>query len=107
MLQILLILFIILAVVSGLSIALLYLLKNPKAKNILFYFLASWSMLIAFFNATSLPNNYILEQLLAWGIGFIAVIAIIIKLVKPTKINISYLLVSASAVLGLLDLFFF
>lgn len=104
--EFLLILFVVLAVVSGLGISLLYLLKNQKAKNALFYFVAVWSMLIAVINATSLPSNYILEQIIAWGIGFLAVIAIVVKVVKPAKVNVAYLLASASAILGLLDLFF-
>lgn len=105
--ELLLILFIVLAVGSGLGISLLYLLKNPKAKNALFYFLGVWSMLIAFLNATSLPSNYFLEQVIAWAIGFIAIIAILIKILKPSKVKIAYLLVSVSALAGLFDLFFF
>lgn len=105
--ELLLILFVILAVGCGLGISLLYLLKTQKSKNIIFYFLGVWSMLIAFFNATGLPSNYIMSQLLAWGIGFIAVIAIIIKLKSPKNIKLAYLLVSLSALLGLIDLFFF
>lgn len=106
-LSILLIMFIVMAVVSGLGIALLYLVKNPKVKNVMFYFLAIWSMLIAFISATSLPSNFLLQQLIAWAFGFLAVIAIIIKIMKKDKVNLSYLFVTISILLGLAYLFFF
>lgn len=105
--QLLLIMFIVLAVVSGLGIAFLYLSKNPKVKTGLFYFLAIWSMLIAFINATSHPSNYITQQIIAWGLGFLAVIAIFIKVKNPNKATLANLLVTASAVFSLVDLFFF
>lgn len=106
-LTLLLIMFIVMAVISGLGIALLYLVKNNKAKNIIFYFLAIWAMLIAFINATSLPSNYLLQQIIAWSFGFLSIIGIIINIVKKDKVNLSYLFITASVLLGLADLFFF
>lgn len=105
-LLLLLIIFIVMAVVSGLGIALLYLVKNNKIKNGLFYFLAIWAMLIAFINATSLPSNYLIQQIIAWSFGFLAIIGIIINILKKDKVNLSYLFVTASVLLGLADLFF-
>lgn len=103
----LLILFIVLAVVSGLGVSLLYLIKNQKAKNIIFYFLGAWSMLIAFLNATGQPSNFLLEQIIAWAFGFLAIIAIIIKIRKPEKTTLIYSIMTASVLFGLADLFFF
>lgn len=103
----LLILFIVLAVVSGLGISLLYLVKNQKAKTIIFYSLSVLSMGIAFINATGLPSNYLFEQLIAWSFGLLAVVAILIKIKKPEQTTLVYLLVTASVICGLADLFFF
>lgn len=102
----LLIAFIVMAVVSGLGVAFLYLLKNKKIKNVLFYMLATWSMGIACLNATSLPSNYLGEQLIAWAFGFLSVVAILIKIKKPEQTTLIYLLVTASIFCGLADLFF-
>lgn len=102
----LLILFIVMMVVSIVGISLLYLLKNKKAKNIIFYCLAAWSMCIAFLNATSLPINFLTEQLVAWSFGFLSVIAIIFNIKKPEKSNIAYIIVVVSILLGLYTLFF-
>ena len=103
----LLIFFIVMAVVSGLGLAFLYLLKNEKIKNGLFYFLAIWAMGIAYINATSLPSNYLGEQLIAWAFGFLSVLAIIIKIKKLEKPMIAHLLVTASILCSMTDLFFF
>ena len=45
-------------VVSGISVALLFLTKNTKAKNTLFYFVSLWNILVAYISATSLPMNF-------------------------------------------------
>ena len=102
----LLILFIFILVVSILGISLLFLLKNQKIKDVLFYFLAIWSMLIAYLNATSLPTNYIGQQIIAWLFGSISIIAIIIKVKKTRETNIPYILVTVSVLLGIFTLFF-
>ena len=100
------IMFISIMVVSGLGIAFLYLLKNQKIKNGLFYFLAVWAMGVAYMNATSLPSNYLGGQLIAWAFGFLAVLAIILKIKKPEKTMLTDLLVTASILCGVVQLFF-
>ncbi|MDT7932442.1 hypothetical protein [Clostridium perfringens] len=54
----LLVLSVFILVVGILGISLLFFLKNRKLKNVVFYFLVIWSMLIACLNATGLPTNY-------------------------------------------------
>lgn len=105
--QLLLIIFIVLAVVSGLGIAFLYLSKNTKVKTGIFYFLCVWSMIISYINATGLPSNYVVQQLIAWSFGFLAVLAIIVKVKTPSKPSLPNLIVTASLLCGLIDLFFF
>ncbi|GAA0118220.1 hypothetical protein ACV3P7_00220 [Clostridium perfringens] len=78
----LLVLSVFILVVGILGISLLFFLKNRKLKNVVFYFLVIWSMLIACLNATSLPTNYIGQQIIAWLFGSISIIAIIIKVKK-------------------------
>lgn len=98
------ILFVAIIVISILGIALLYISKNQNIKNITFYTLAIWSVIVAFLNVTSLPSNYIFEKVIGLVFGLLAIISIIIKIKKPEKINIAYLLVSLSILLTVLDL---
>lgn len=100
-------LFSITTIVSGLCIALLYYSKKEKVRNATFYFFTIWSLGIAFINLTSLPSNYLIERVIACAFGLIALLAIIIKVLKPDKKNIAYILVSLSTLLSWGDLFFF
>nr|WP_300004081.1 hypothetical protein [Tissierella sp.] len=101
------IMYVVIVLVSGLGIAFLYLSKSEKTKNALFYFLAIWAMVIAFMNVTSLPSNYLAQQFIGWGLGFLAVAAIAVKIMKPEKTNIANMLVTASVLFSLIDLIVF
>lgn len=101
----LLILFIIIGAVSGIGIISLYKIKNDKFKNIIFYFLAIWSIVISFINVTSLPSNYLIQQIIGCSFGILAILAVIINIKKPEKTSISYLLVTASILCSLVDLY--
>jgi len=101
--------FIRIGIISVLGIALLYLTKNKEFNKVLFYFLAIWAMLIAIMRATSLPSNYIMQQIIALGIGFFSVIGIVvyIKADASKTYQIARGLVTASVVIGVINLFFF
>lgn len=105
--NILLIMFIIMAIVSVLGISMLYLTQNIKKKNFIFYFLIAWSVFVTFINVTSLPTNFITDKFIALFFGFLAILSVIIKVKKPDKLSLSNLLISSSILLGLLDLFLF
>ncbi|MEG0962726.1 MAG: hypothetical protein RSD28_05560 [Lachnospiraceae bacterium] len=100
------ILFIIILLVSGAGIAFLFLSKNAKIKNVLFYFLTIWGIWIAYLSSSSRASNYIGEKAVVWLIGALSVLAIIVKVKKSEKQMISYVLVTLSVVLGMLGLFF-
>lgn len=101
----LLILFVVLTVAVGLGTAFLFLTKNPKIQKVLFYFVAFLGMLIGGLCATSLPSNYVGQIILAWAIGFLSIIGIIVWVKKYE--SVAKWMVTASAVLGLVQLFFF
>ncbi|WP_415279242.1 hypothetical protein [Clostridium perfringens] len=102
----LLVLSVFILVVGILGISLLFFLKNSKLKNVVFYFLVIWSILIAYLNATSLPANYVVQQIISWLFGSISIIAIIIKVKKLGETNIPYILVTISVLLGIFMMFF-
>ena len=55
-------------VVSGISVALLFLTKNTKAKNTLFYFVSLWNILVAYISAT---NEFYAKQAFLLGTGIL------------------------------------
>lgn len=107
-LGLILLFFIGMSVVSGLGILFLFLMKDQKKRKPVFYFLVVWGLLIAFLKATGLPTNFIMQQIVAWAIGGISIIALLIYLRAKTERQyyISYILVSCSVVIGILRLFY-
>lgn len=101
--------FIAITVISGLGLTFLYMTKNEKIKKRLFYGLAVWAMSLAVINATSLPTNYIAQQVIAWGLGLLSIIGIVVYAKGNTvkQYNIGYSLVTLSILLTLFDLFMF
>lgn len=101
----LLILFVVLTLAVGLGTAFLFLTKNAKVQKVLFYFVAFLGMLIGGLSATSLPSNYVGQMIIAWVIGFLSIIGIVLWVKKYE--TVAKWMVAASAILGLVQLFFF
>lgn len=102
----LLIMFVVMIVISFLGIIFLFLSKNKSLQNGIFFFLACWGMLLSWINATSGPSNYIGRQLFAWALGFIAVIAMLIRYAGQSENRFKYsnILVTLSVVLTVMSL---
>lgn len=106
-LGLLLILFMVMSVVSVIGLVLLFLLKGERAQKAVFYCMAVWGMVIAWMTATGYATNQIKEQMISWGFGALAVVAILVQLCgkgKNTALT-ARLLVTASVVLGMLALY--
>ena len=101
----LLILFVVLTVGVGLGTTFLFLAKNPKVEKTLFYFVVFLGIGIAWLRATSLPTNYVEQIVMAWAVGFVAIIGLI-TWVKKYK-QLAKWLVALSAIVGLVQLFMF
>lgn len=97
------------SVFSILGLLLMYLLKNEKAKAVLFYCMSVWGMAVSAISATSLPSNYTAAQIIAWAIGFLSVIGLIIHIRAKSKsqFHAAYILVTISVIAGILNLFVF
>ncbi len=93
------ILIIVLLVMSILGIILLFTNKNKTIKNILFYFLVVLSVFVTYINATSLPTNYTLQMIISLLPILISIIAVIIKIKKPEKMNIAYVILTVSVLI--------
>lgn len=106
-LGLLLVLFMVMSIISVIGLMLLFLLKGEKGQKAAFYFMAVWGMVIAWMTASSYPTNYIKEQLIVWGFGAIAVIALLVKICGKSERSFltAKVLAAASIVLGMVDLF--
>lgn len=101
------VIFIVMVLVSGIGIALLYLIKNQNIKDGLFYFLVIWGIVVAYMNVTRLPSNYQVEMIIALVFGLLALLGLNIKILKPEKRNVAYLLVTVSILTSMVHLFLF
>lgn len=101
------ILFIVMSAVSVVGISLLYLMKSPRAQQVIFYIMAVWGMFIAAYGATGLPTNYTLERLITWAIGFLSVAGIVlhIRSSEDKARMAARLLVTISVAGGIIKLF--
>lgn len=100
------ILFITITIISVLSIFILYISKNYKVKDATFYFLAIFSLLLAFMSMTSLPSNFFFQRFISIAFGLLSIMGVIIKIKNSKNTNVAYLLVTASTILNLFTLFF-
>ena len=106
-LGLLLILFMVMSIISVIGLLLLFLLKGEKAQKIVFYFMALLGMFIAWMTATSYATNQIKEQMISWGFGALAVVAVLVRLCGKSQnaALAAKLLAAASVVLGMVALF--
>ena len=72
-LGLLMIMFVAMSVISIGGVILLFLLRNEKVKKGIYYFMTAWAMFVAIYSATGMPVNYVMQQVIAWGIGFLSV----------------------------------
>lgn len=106
-LGLLLILFMGMSIISVVGLLILFLLKGERAQKIVFYFMALLGMFIAWMTATSYPTNCIKEQMISWGFGALAVVAVLVRLCGKSKnaALAAKLLAAASVVFGMVALF--
>ncbi|WP_211745618.1 hypothetical protein [Paenibacillus sp. Marseille-Q4541] len=104
-LGLLVIMFTIIAIISIVSIGLLFTVKNRKINNIIFAVTVIIGIVVSYMNFTALPTNYTTEQIVAVIFGLLAVIALILKFMN--KDRVAKILSAASVVLGVVQLFFF
>lgn len=95
------------SVITVLSIILLFVMKNPKMKKGIFYFLCVWGMIVAYCNVLSTPPSWLGEKVIALGWGSLSVAALLVNLCSKNekKDSISRILVAASVIGGMIDCF--
>ena len=106
-LGLLLVLFMVMSIISVMGLVFLFLMKGEKGQKAVFYFMAVWGMVIAWMTASSYPTNFIKEQMLSWGFGALAVIALLVQICGKSEKSFltAKILAAASVVLGMIALF--
>ena len=106
-LDLLIIVFMAMTVVSLLAICLMFLVKHPTVKKIAFYFLALFGMAVAVLNHLMTPFTFPGELAIGWGLGGLSVAALLMSLLgKSEKVTkAAPILVAVSVVAGMLNAF--
>ena len=108
--------FILISLVSLIGILLLFLWKDGPGRETLFYLLAVWGLLIAVCGITSLPSNFTLSRSVSFSFGLLSAAGLFwhrkveqragdSAAAKKGGRTVSFLLVSASILLGILKLY--
>lgn len=104
-LDLLVITFIVMSVISVLGLAFMYLVRNEKVKKGIFYGLCIWGIIVAwcgFLSTRLLGTNY-----LALALGALSIIAFLIQmfLKKEYAFTIAKILITVSIVAGMVNCF--
>lgn len=108
-LDLLLITFCVMTVVSVLAVLFQFLLKDDKKKKIAFYFLVAWSLVMTWCNIQSTPNYMTAELMKAFAFGALGIAALLLQLCGKgqKKFLVAQALVAVSVIGGMLDTFMF
>ncbi len=101
--------FIVVSVSSIFALILMFVVKEPRAKTMIFYALAIWGMLLARQHVLTLETKEIVKQFGAWGFGGLSVAAMLVDMFAQGKSRfwVSRLLVLFSVIFGILGAFSF
>lgn len=105
-LDMLIILFMVLSVLSLLGIVLMYVLKDEKKQKWMFYFLVAMGLIIAA-NSVMMVPTYMVDSIVARGlIGALSIAALLVQLKgqKENSFLTAKLMVTASVIAGLIGM---
>lgn len=107
--DILLYIFSALTVLTAVVLVLQYIKGGMYGRNnLVFISSALLAVLVSWIAGSALPDNYMLQRIVAYGWGLIAVLSVILKANKKSDyFTAARLLLTVSLVGGVLDLFFF
>lgn len=106
-LDLLIIVFGVMCVVSILAVLIMFLIKDERKKKGIFYFLVIWGLYITSWNVRTLTLSMTNEYIIAFGIGALSLVALLINLLgKSAKaFKIAQILAAVSVVAGMIDTF--
>lgn len=83
------------------GVVLLFWLKTKKGLDVLLVLLTVYSLVIAFMGASGEPMNYVIQQVIHWLIGSVAIIGTSTRFIAKKQSVISKVLVSISVFAGI------
>lgn len=89
------------SVIGIIGTVLLFWMKNRNAVDVTMVLMSAYSLVIAFLGATGQPTNFVVQQVIHWIIGFIAIIGLGIRFTTKKQSVISKMLISVSVLAGL------
>lgn len=106
-LSLLVITFGVMSLISVAGVVLLFVLRNEKAKKGILYFLAVWSLVIAYCGVQSIQLLVTASPLVPLAIGALGVIAVLVQsfLKSEKRFAIARVLVTVSVVAGMINCF--
>lgn len=109
-LDLLVIAFMIMSVISILAVIAAFLFRNEKIKKAAVYFLSIWGLIVCWANVNMQPGYMFGEIALALGFGLLGIIALLLQLTGkkvPKSALIARILAAVSVVGGMIDAFMF
>jgi len=100
--------FFVMSIIGIGGIAFLYLSKNEKFKNGLFYFLAAWSMVVMYCGILMSDGFFFANGPVALVLGALGIAGVLIRLIskEENKFKVARILVTISVVAGMINCFF-
>ena len=108
-LDLLIIAFCAMTVVSVLAVLFQFLIKDDRKKKAAFYFLVAWSLVITWCNVQTIPNYMTGELIKAFVLGGFGIAALLLQLCRKNneKFFLAQILAVISVVGGMIDTFVF
>ncbi|MBE5962764.1 MAG: hypothetical protein E7256_15535 [Lachnospiraceae bacterium] len=104
-LGLLFVLFVVMIVLGIISTVLLFKVKNSNTSDVILVLMTAYSLLIAYLGANAEPTNFVVQQVMHWVIGFVAVAGTGVRFVTKKQSMLSKILVTISVAGGLYTLF--
>lgn len=100
--------FFVMSMISIVGMVLLHLSKNEKLKKGVFYFLATWSMVVMYCGILMSDGFYFANGPIALVLGALGVAGVLIQLIskKENKFKLAEILVMISVAAGMINCFF-
>lgn len=83
------------------GIVLLFWIKDKNISDIVLVLLTAYSLIIAYLGAGGEPINFVMQQVIHWLIGFVAVIGTGTRFITKKQSVLSKVLVSVSVIAGI------
>lgn len=93
------------SILAIIGTVLLFWMKNKNALDVIMVVMTAYSLVIAYLGASAEPTNFVMQQVMHWVIGFVAIIGASMRFTTKKQSMISKILVAGSTLAGIYTLF--